>query len=121
MYSQLVFFRSKSAGCYAAEKMLKRYETARVDVIDRLATPFGFVQQDHPETKVRSSLECDLWEQNASIYLWEWLYVLSSGGESYRSLGIQGQDGVQKSTWLQIYSGRKDSRLTVEQSKHGCV
>lgn len=46
---------SGPAGFYTAEKMLKAYEGAEVDILDRLPTPFGLVRSgvapDHPETK----------------------------------------------------------------------
>ncbi|KAI4377099.1 hypothetical protein MLD38_014785 [Melastoma candidum] len=103
---------SGPAGCYAAEKMLKRYETARVDVIDRLATPFGLVRSgvapDHPETKIvlnqftrvcrheRCSFLGNI-SLGSSVSLPELqdLYhvvILAYGAESDRALGIQGED-----------------------------
>lgn len=41
-------------------QVLKRFERAKVDILDRLPTPFGLVRSgvapDHPETKVFYSL-----------------------------------------------------------------
>ncbi|CAH8382702.1 unnamed protein product [Eruca vesicaria subsp. sativa] len=47
---------SGPAGFYTADKLLKAHEGARIDIIDRLPTPFGLVRSgvapDHPETKI---------------------------------------------------------------------
>ncbi|GJP41941.1 hypothetical protein CLOM_g1555 [Closterium sp. NIES-68] len=46
---------SGPAGFYTAEKLLKRFDAARVDIVERLPSPFGLVRTgvapDHPETK----------------------------------------------------------------------
>ncbi|CAI5461031.1 unnamed protein product [Closterium sp. Yama58-4] len=43
------------SGFYTAEKLVKRFDTARVDIVERLPSPFGLVltgvAPDHPETK----------------------------------------------------------------------
>ncbi|KAG2275698.1 hypothetical protein Bca52824_058253 [Brassica carinata] len=47
---------SGPAGFYTADKLLKAHEGARIDIIDRLPTPYGLVRSgvapDHPETKI---------------------------------------------------------------------
>jgi NADPH-dependent 2,4-dienoyl-CoA reductase/sulfur reductase-like enzyme len=47
---------SGPAGFYTAEKVLRRFAKAKVDIVERLPTPFGLVRSgvapDHPETKV---------------------------------------------------------------------
>ncbi|KAK4283827.1 hypothetical protein QN277_000737 [Acacia crassicarpa] len=102
---------SGPAGFYTAEKMLKSYQEAQVDIIDRLPTPFWLVHSgvapDHPETKivinqfsrVAQHERCSLFGNVAlgsSISLSELheLYhvvVLAYGAESDRSLGISGE------------------------------
>lgn len=46
---------SGPSGFYAAEALLEQHPTVRVDIIDKLATPFGLVRfgvaPDHPKTK----------------------------------------------------------------------
>ncbi|KAL5572632.1 hypothetical protein UlMin_022229 [Ulmus minor] len=86
---------SGPAGFYTAEKILKTNEQARVDIVDRLPTPFGLVRSgvapDHPETKV----------------------VLAYGAESDRVLGIPGEDlsgifSAREFVWW--YNGHPDGR-----------
>lgn len=58
-------------------QMLKADEKARVDILDRLPTPFGLVRSgvapDHPETKVRL-LEClnrvNSWFKKRRFCIW---------------------------------------------------
>lgn len=50
----------------ARVQVLKRFERANVDILDRLPTPFGLVRSgvapDHPETKVFYLPRRELWE-----------------------------------------------------------
>lgn len=103
---------SGPAGFYTAEKMLKAYQNAEVDIIDRLPTPFGLVRSgvapDHPETKIvtnqfsrvvrndRSSFIGNV-TLGSSISLSELremyhVVVLAYGAESDRALGIPGEE-----------------------------
>lgn len=64
---------SGASGCYAAEAVLKGDPAARVDVIERLPTPFGLIRYgvapDHPGTKaVTRTLERVLGERRVAFY-----------------------------------------------------
>ncbi|CAA0836108.1 NADPH\\x3aadrenodoxin oxidoreductase-mitochondrial [Striga hermonthica] len=102
---------SGPAGFYTAEKLLKKHETAEVDIIDRLPTPFGLVRSgvapDHPETKIVTNQftrvahneRCSFFGNvslGSSITLAELretynAVVLAYGAESDRFLGIPGE------------------------------
>ncbi|PKA64741.1 Glutamate synthase 1 [NADH], chloroplastic [Apostasia shenzhenica] len=123
---------SGPAGFYTAEKMLKAHKTAEVDILDRLATPFGLVRSgvapDHQETKivvnqfsrVAKSERCSFFGNTtlgSSISLVELreiydVVVLAYGAESDRSLGIPGEDlngiySAREFVWW--YNGHPDS------------
>ncbi|GLJ30202.1 hypothetical protein SUGI_0597560 [Cryptomeria japonica] len=103
---------SGPAGFYTAEKMLKRYQEATVDIIERLPTPFGLVRSgvapDHPETKVvinqfsrvGTNERCSYFGnvclgKDISLSELQKLYhvvVLAYGAESDRKLGIPGEE-----------------------------
>ncbi|KAG0610595.1 hypothetical protein M758_7G077800 [Ceratodon purpureus] len=111
---QVCIVGSGPAGFYTAEKVLKRFERANVDILDRLPTPFGLVRSgvapDHPETKVvinqfsrvAVSDRCSYFgnvKLGTDISLEELrkLYdvvVLAYGAESDRRLGVPGEDLV---------------------------
>lgn len=64
---------SGASGCYAAEAILKGDSGARVDVIERLPTPFGLIRYgvapDHPGTKaVTRTLERVLGDRRVEFY-----------------------------------------------------
>jgi ferredoxin--NADP+ reductase len=64
---------SGASGCYAAEAILKGDPGARVDVIERLPTPFGLIRYgvapDHPGTKaVARTLERTLGDTRVAYY-----------------------------------------------------
>ncbi|KAI9128943.1 hypothetical protein K1719_000426 [Acacia pycnantha] len=124
---------SGPAGFYTAEKMLKSYQEAQVDIIDRLPTPFGLVRSgvapDHPETKIvinqfsriAQHERCSLFGNVAlgsSVSLSELceLYhvvVLTYGAENDRSLGISGEKlkGVHSAReFVCWYNGHPDAR-----------
>ncbi|KFK27855.1 hypothetical protein AALP_AA8G438200 [Arabis alpina] len=104
---------SGPAGFYTADKLLKTHEgaRARVDIIDRLPTPFGLVRSgvapDHPETKIAINQfsrvaqlkRCSFYgnvKLGSDLSLSELrdLYdvvVLAYGAESDKELGIPGE------------------------------
>ncbi|CAH2077240.1 unnamed protein product [Thlaspi arvense] len=103
---------SGPAGFYTAEKLLKAHEGARVDIIDRLPTPFGLVRSgvapDHPETKIVTNQfsrvaqheRCSFYGNvklgsDFSLSELRDLYhvvVLAYGAESDKDLGIAGEN-----------------------------
>ncbi|XP_057421030.1 NADPH:adrenodoxin oxidoreductase, mitochondrial [Lotus japonicus] len=124
---------SGPAGFYTAEKMLKAHQQARVDIIDRLPTPFGLVRSgvapDHPDTKIVANQFSRVAQQErcsffgnvtlgSSISLSELreLYhvvVLAYGAESDRSLGVPGENlkgilSAREFVWW--YNGHPDGR-----------
>ncbi|KAJ0986060.1 hypothetical protein J5N97_004416 [Dioscorea zingiberensis] len=125
---------SGPAGFYTAEKMLKGHEAAKIDIIDRLPTPFGLVRSgvapDHPETKivvnqfsrVAGNEKCSffgnvmLGGHGVSLLELRQLYdvvVLAYGAESDRSLGIPGEDlgGVYSAReFVWWYNGHPDCK-----------
>ncbi|KAH7651750.1 Biotin synthase protein [Dioscorea alata] len=125
---------SGPAGFYTAEKMLKGHEAAKVDIIDRLPTPFGLVRSgvapDHPETKivvnqfsrVAGNERCSffgnvsLGGRGVSLSELRQLYdvvVLAYGAESDRSLGVPGEDlgGVYSAReFVWWYNGHPDCK-----------
>ncbi|KAJ0986078.1 hypothetical protein J5N97_004434 [Dioscorea zingiberensis] len=125
---------SGPAGFYTAEKMLKGHEAAKIDIIDRLPTPFGLVRSgvapDHPETKivvnqfsrVAGNEKCSffgnvmLGSHGVSLLELRQLYdvvVLAYGAESDRSLGIPGEDlgGVYSAReFVWWYNGHPDCK-----------
>ncbi|KAF3564650.1 hypothetical protein DY000_02016028 [Brassica cretica] len=102
---------SGPAGFYTADKLLKAHEGARIDIIDRLPTPYGLVRSgvapDHPETKIAINQfsrvaqheRCAFYgnvKLGSDLSLSELrdLYhvvVLAYGAESDKDLGIQGE------------------------------
>ncbi|CAM6083606.1 unnamed protein product [Calypogeia fissa] len=128
---QICVVGSGPAGFYTAEKMLKRFSDAKVDIIDRLPTPFGLVRSgvapDHPETKlvinqfsrVASSERCSFFGnvclgQDISLGVLRRLYhvvVLAYGAESDRQLRIPGEElpGVHSAReFVWWYNGHPD-------------
>uniref|UniRef100_A0A1J3J7Z7 NADPH:adrenodoxin oxidoreductase, mitochondrial n=1 Tax=Noccaea caerulescens TaxID=107243 RepID=A0A1J3J7Z7_NOCCA len=122
---------SGPAGFYTAEKLLKAHEGARVDIIDRLPTPFGLVRSgvapDHPETKivmnqfsrVAQHERCSFYgnvKLGSDLSLSELrdLYhvvVLAYGAESDRDLGIPGEslNGIHSAReFVWWYNGHPD-------------
>ncbi|KAH9616099.1 hypothetical protein KSS87_011137 [Heliosperma pusillum] len=124
---------SGPAGFYTADKMLKAHQTAQIDILDRLPTPFGLVRSgvasDHPETKivvnqftrVAQNDRCMFFGNvnlGSSVLLKELreLYhvvVLAYGAESDRVLGIPGEDlegiySAREFVWW--YNGHPDCR-----------
>lgn len=122
---------SGPAGFYTAEKMLKAIGGAKVDILDRLPTPFGLVRSgvapDHPETKVvvnqfsrvavneRCSFfgNVSLGKAVSLSELREFydVVVLAYGAESDRSLGIPGEElgGVHSAReFVWWYNGHPD-------------
>ncbi|KAL2631261.1 hypothetical protein R1flu_015947 [Riccia fluitans] len=122
---------SGPAGFYTAEKLLKRFSEAKVDILDRLPTPFGLVRSgvapDHPETKVvinqftrvASSGNCSFFgnvrvDRDITLSALRNLYhvvVLAYGAESDRSLGIPGEglSGVHSAReFVWWYNGHPD-------------
>lgn len=111
---QVCVVGSGPAGFYTAEKVLKRFERAKVDILDRLPTPFGLVRSgvapDHPETKVVTnqfsrvavSDRCSYFGNvtlgtDVSLEELRMLYdvvVLAYGAESDRKLGVPGEELV---------------------------
>lgn len=103
---------SGPAGFYTTDKLLKAHKRAKIDIIDRLPTPFGLVRSgvapDHPETKivinqfsrVASSERCSFFGNvslGTSVSLSELrqiyhVVVLAYGAESDRALGVPGED-----------------------------
>lgn len=103
---------SGPAGFYTAEQLLKWNEDVRVDIVDRLPTPFGLVRSgvapDHPETKnvinqftrVLSSERCGFignvkLGRDVSLDELRTRYhavVLAYGAESDRKLAIPGEE-----------------------------
>ncbi|BBN07885.1 ferredoxin/flavodoxin---NADP+ reductase [Marchantia polymorpha subsp. ruderalis] len=108
---QICVVGSGPAGFYTAEKLLKRFRQAKVDIVDRLPSPFGLVRSgvapDHPETKVvinqftrvANSENCSYFgnvklDEDITLTALRALYhvvVLAYGAESDRSLGIPGE------------------------------
>ncbi|VVB10689.1 unnamed protein product [Arabis nemorensis] len=102
---------SGPAGFYTADKLLKAHGEARIDIIDRLPTPFGLVRSgvapDHPDTKnainqfslVAQHKRCSFYgnvKLGSDLLLSELrdLYhvvVLAYGAESDKDLGIPGE------------------------------
>ncbi|WOL02191.1 NADPH:adrenodoxin oxidoreductase, mitochondrial isoform X2 [Canna indica] len=124
---------SGPAGFYTAEKMMKAHENTEVDILDRLATPFGLVRSgvapDHPETKivvnqfsrVASNGRCSFFGNvllGSDISLSELreiydVVVVAYGAESDRSLGVPGEDlagiySAREFVWW--YNGHPDCR-----------
>ncbi|KAL9242340.1 hypothetical protein vseg_016352 [Gypsophila vaccaria] len=124
---------SGPAGFYTAEKMLKAHQSAEVDILDRLPTPFGLVRSgvapDHPETKivvnqftrVAQNERCRFLGNvnlgsSVSVKELRDLYhvvVLAYGAESDRVLGIPGEDlegiySAREFVWW--YNGHPDCR-----------
>lgn len=111
---QVCIVGSGPAGFYTAEKVLKRFERASVDILDRMPTPFGLVRSgvapDHPETKVVINQFSRVGVNNRCSYfgnvtlgtdvsleelrkLYD-VVVLAYGAESDRRLGVPGEDLV---------------------------
>ncbi|GBF88624.1 NADPH:adrenodoxin mitochondrial-like [Raphidocelis subcapitata] len=131
---QVCIVGSGPAGLYTAEKLLKRYgEDVRVDVLDRLPTPFGLVRSgvapDHADVKnVTNQFTATCRDPRvgylgnvsvgADIALAELrpLYhavVLAYGAESDRRLGVPGEDAAgvfaaREFVWW--YNGHPDAR-----------
>ncbi|GMH03307.1 hypothetical protein Nepgr_005146 [Nepenthes gracilis] len=124
---------SGPAGFYTAEKMSKAHQTAEVDILDRLPTPFGLVRSgvapDHPETKVvvnqfsrvAQNGRCMFFgnvKLGSSVSLKEirdlyHVVVLAYGAESDRVLGIPGEElegiySAREFVWW--YNGHPDCR-----------
>ncbi|CAK9207381.1 unnamed protein product [Sphagnum troendelagicum] len=123
---------SGPAGFYTAEKVLRRFAKAKVDILERLPTPFGLVRSgvapDHPETKVVTnqfsrvavSGRCSFFGNvrlgmDVSLDELRKLYhvvVLAYGAESDRSLKIPGEDlaGVHSAReFVWWYNGHPDA------------
>ncbi|XP_039115613.1 NADPH:adrenodoxin oxidoreductase, mitochondrial isoform X2 [Dioscorea cayenensis subsp. rotundata] len=125
---------SGPAGFYTAEKVFTGMKAAKVDIIDRLPTPFGLVRSgvapDHPETKivvnqfsrVAGNERCSffgnvsLGSHGVSLSELRQLYdvvVLAYGAESDRSLGVPGEDlgGVYSAReFVWWYNGHPDCK-----------
>lgn len=102
---------SGPAGFYTADKLLKSFEQANVDILERLPVPFGLVRSgvapDHPETKIvtnqfsriAASQRCCLFGnvsvgRDVSLAELRDIYdvvVLAYGAESDNILGIDGE------------------------------
>ncbi|KAL3689133.1 hypothetical protein R1sor_015442 [Riccia sorocarpa] len=135
---QICVVGSGPAGFYTAEKLMKRFSAAKVDILDRLPTPFGLVRSgvapDHPETKnvinqftrVATSENCSFFgnvcvDRDITLNTLRNLYhvvkhciqnvVLAYGAESDRSLGIprEGLPGVHSAReFVWWYNGHPD-------------
>ncbi|KAJ7537246.1 hypothetical protein O6H91_12G104900 [Diphasiastrum complanatum] len=151
LWVQLRFFCNKSsyplhicivgsgpAGFYTADKLMKRFGQAKVNMLERLPTPFGLVRSgvapDHPETKVvvnqfsrvaasdRFSLIGNVsLGKDVSVEDLRKLYhvvVFAYGAESDRELGIKGEDlkGVHSAReFVWWYNGHPDGlKLTLD-------
>lgn len=102
---------SGPAGFYTADKLLKAHEGARIDIIDRLPTPFGLVRSgvapDHPETKIAINQFSRVAQHNRCAFYGNvklgsdlslselrdlyHVVVLAYGAESDKNLGIPGE------------------------------
>ncbi|CAA6660997.1 unnamed protein product [Spirodela intermedia] len=103
---------SGPAGFYTTEKILKYHNGAKIDIVDRLPTPFGLVRSgvapDHPETKivtnqfsrVASNERCSFFGnvslgRDISLSEIREIYdivVLAYGAESDRILNVPGEN-----------------------------
>jgi len=130
---QVAIVGSGPSGFYAAEVLLRRRPDARVDMYDRLPTPFGLIRggvaPDHPKIK-QVSLVYDriarspgfaflgnveigsmlTVEQLRSAYH---IVILACGASADRRLGIAGEDTVGSHTATEFvgwYNGQPDYR-----------
>ncbi|XP_024518798.1 NADPH:adrenodoxin oxidoreductase, mitochondrial [Selaginella moellendorffii] len=124
---------SGPAGFYVAKKLLKRFDFARVDILERLPAPFGLVRSgvapDHPETKVvinqfsrtAEDERCRFFGNvclGTDVSLEELrknyhVVVLAYGAESDHRLGIPGEDlegvfSARQFVWW--YNGHPDGK-----------
>ncbi|GBG65212.1 hypothetical protein CBR_g50003 [Chara braunii] len=103
---------SGPAGFYTAERLLKSYPHATVDIVEKLPSPFGLVRSgvapDHPETKavinqfsrLASVERCKFWGnvqvgRDVSVAELRQYYnavVFAYGAEGDKTLGIPGED-----------------------------
>lgn len=106
---------SGPAGCYATSALLSRHPEVRVDVIERLCTPFGLIRfgvaPDHPEMKVmapkfdeiladdRVRLLCNVeYGRDISLQQLHGLYdavIFACGADGDRTLGLAGEETLQ--------------------------
>ncbi len=120
------------AGFYAAEAVLKSHETATVDIIDRLPTPYGLVRfgvaPDHQKMKVVTRLYERTLKDPRTRYLGNVAYgrdllledlrrhydavVFAVGAATDRRLGIEGEDlegCVSATDFVAWYNGHPDA------------
>ncbi|KAG6556606.1 hypothetical protein Mapa_001547 [Marchantia paleacea] len=128
---QICVVGSGPAGFYTAEKLLKRFSQSKVDIVDRLPSPFGLVRSgvapDHQETKVvinqftrvANNENCSYFgnvrlDEDITLDALRALYhvvVLAYGAESDRSLeipgeGLSGVHSAREVVWW--YNGHPD-------------
>ena len=122
------------AGFYTAKYLLKEHPQARVDLIDRLPTPFGLVRSgvapDHPEVKSVQNDFTEIVEQNKDrvsfvgnlevgkdISLGDLrkcynAVVLAYGSDEDRRLGLQGEESLKyvdsARAFVNWYNGHPD-------------
>lgn len=128
---------SGPAGCYLAERLVREAPTARIDIIDRLPTPYGLVRAgvapDHQSTKAISRI-FDRVLTRDSVAFWgnveigrdvtldelRGLYdavVIATGAPQDRHLGVPGEDltGVVQSGrfvgWLNRHPDHAEASL----------
>ncbi|HZW99859.1 MAG TPA: FAD-dependent oxidoreductase [Trueperaceae bacterium] len=120
------------AGFYAAEAVLRSHETATVDIIDRLPTPYGLVRfgvaPDHQKMKVVTRLYERTLKDPRTRYLGNVTYgrdlnledlrrhyhavVFAVGAATDRRLGVEGEDlegSLSATDFVAWYNGHPDA------------
>src|SRR5690606_1732741 len=101
------------AGFYAAEAVLRSHETATVDIIDRIPTPYGLVRfgvaPDHHKMQVVTRLYEPTLEDLRRHYH---AVVFAVGAATDRRLGVEGEDlegSLSATDFVAWYNGHPDA------------